>query len=144
MYSSWDMIWLGDPSSRVHPSPQEFNLSLLTTKHHFPLFHLSFFLSQGLLKWPEKGTLTVANYLGWNIFDISPKRRVSHFFWRPHRERFISGHERQHRWQSDRTAGHASRHQWRTWELSERSHCPCITTAVSTGQGVEAGLAMAP
>lgn len=135
-------IWLGVPrgrhSSWVHPGPQEFNLSLLTTKHHFPLFHLSFFPSQELLKLTEKGALTVANYPGWNIFDISPNRRVSHFFWRPHRERLISGHERQRCWQSDRTAGHASSRQWWTRQSSEQGHCPCITTKVSTWQGVEA------
>lgn len=120
-----------DTSSWVHPSPQEFNLSLLTTKYHFRLFHLSVFLSQELLKLPENGARTVANYLGWNIFDISPKMRVSHFSWRPHRERLISGHERQHCWQSDRTAGHASRQQSRTRQSSKQR------LKVRTGQGVE-------
>lgn len=120
-----------DTSFWVHPSPQEFNLSLLTPKYHFPLFHLSVFLSQELLKLPEKGARTVANYLGWNIFDISPKMRVSHFSWRPHRERLISGHERQHCWQSDRIAGHASRRQSWTRQSSE----PRLK--VRTGQGVE-------
>ncbi|KAL7885818.1 hypothetical protein AOLI_G00061130 [Acnodon oligacanthus] len=33
----------------------------------------------------------------WSIFDISPERRVSHFSWRPGRERLISSHRRQRR-----------------------------------------------